>query len=172
MERLNFSWLVEGKIAGHGGPISEEKLRYLKSRGLGALVRLAEEPIAQVTTEQVARVGLDDLHLPVPDFSAPTIGQIERALSFILDSIGNGKAVGVSCGAGYGRTGTILACYLVNRGWAADRAIQEVRSKRPGSIETEEQEKTIRVFAAHHRTGTDQEKHHRELGKSFLDSLI
>ena len=149
MERLNLSWLIEGEIAGHRGPISEAELEYLKSCGIAALVRLVEEHLARVTSEQVRRVGLDDLHLPVADFHAPTIEQIELALSFIGDSVANGKAVGVSCGAGYGRTGTILACYLVSKGWSADEAINQVRSKRPGSIEIGEQQKVIGQFEAH-----------------------
>jgi len=149
LERLNFSWLIEGEVAGHRGPASQEELEYLKSHGVAALVRLVEKHLARVTPEQVMQVGLDDLHLPVDDFHAPAIEQIELALNFIRDSVAEGKAVGVSCGAGYGRTGTILACYLVSEGWAADEAINQVRSKRPGSIEIGEQEKAIRKFEVH-----------------------
>jgi len=149
MERLNLSWLIDGEIAGHRGPISEPELEYLKTCRVAALVRLAEEHLTRVTSEQVKQVGLEDLHLPVDDFHAPTIEQIELALNFIGDSIAKGKAVGVSCGAGYGRTGTILACYLVSKGLSADEAINQVRSKRPGSIEIGEQEKVIRQFEAH-----------------------
>ena len=149
MERLNLSWLIDGEIAGHRGPISEAELEYLKSCRVAALVRLVEEHLTRVTSEQVKQVGLEDLHLPVDDFHAPTIEQIELALNFIRDYIAKGKAVGVSCGAGYGRTGTILACYLISKGLSADEAINQVRSKRPGSIEIGEQEKVIRQFEAH-----------------------
>jgi len=38
------------------------------------------------------------------------------------------------CRGGYGRTGTMLACYLVSRGWEAEKAMAEVRRRRPGSI--------------------------------------
>ncbi len=147
MERLNFSWLVENEIAGHREPASDEDLRYLKSRGVGTLVRLVETHLSQLASEQVARVEFADLHSPVPDYGAPPISQIEQILHFIRDSIVKGRAVGVCCGQGYGRTGTILACYLVSKGWTADKAVLEVRSKRPGSIETPVQEETIRLFA-------------------------
>ena len=56
---------------------------------------------------------------------------------------------GVSGWARLGRTGIILACYLVSQGSNADRAIKEVRDKRPGSIEKEEQEKAIGAYASH-----------------------
>ncbi|MBA7481478.1 hypothetical protein ES707_16952 [subsurface metagenome] len=147
MESLNFSWLVKNEIAGHREPVSDGELRYLKDCGLGALVRLVETHLSQVTSEQVARVGLADLHSPVPDYGTPPILKMEKILDFIRDSVAVGRAVGVCCGHGYGRTGTILACYLVSKGWTADEAIGEVRLKRPGSIETETQEETIRLLA-------------------------
>ena len=158
MESLNFSWLVKNEIAGHREPASDEELRYLKNYGVGALLRLVETHLVQVTPEQVARVGFAEFHSPVPDFGTPTIPQIEQILNFIGDSVAKGRAVGVCCGQGYGRTGTILACYLVSKGWAADRAIWEVRSKRPGSIEISEQEEAIRLFAERHRARADKEK--------------
>ena len=147
MESLNFSWLVENEIAGHREPASDEELRCLKDCGVGALVRLVEKLLSQVTSEQVARAGMTDLHSPVPDYGAPPVSEIEKILDFIEDSVAKGRVVSVCCGQGYGRTGTILACYLVSKGWTADKAIREVRSKRPGSIETGTQEETIRLFA-------------------------
>lgn len=158
MEKLNFSWLVENEIAGCRESASDGELRYLKDCGLGALVRLVEKHLSQVTSEQVARARFAELHSPIPDYGAPAISQIEKILDFIRDSVARGRAVGVCCGHGYGRTGTILACYLVGEGWTADEAIQEVRVKRPGSIETEAQEETVRLFAEHQSTGVDGEK--------------
>ncbi len=69
-------------------------------------------------------------------------------VDFINKSISEGKPVGVSCGAGLGRTGTVLACYLVSLGHSAEVAIGMVRTKRPGSIETETQEEAIKEYAA------------------------
>lgn len=57
------------------------------------------------------------------------------------------QAVGVHCALGFGRTGTMLACYLVKeRRLAAGDAIAEIRRLRPGSIETYEQEKAVFQF--------------------------
>ena len=151
---MNFSWVIDGKIAGHRGLTSEDELRHLKSCGVAALVRLIEDHEAEVTPEEIKRVGLDDLHLQVTDYCAPTIEQIEQALEFIEGFIAEGRGVGVSCWQGYGRTGTILACYLVSKGWGSETAIQEVRSKRPGSIMVGGQEGVIRQFAAHHENKT------------------
>lgn len=56
-------------------------------------------------------------------------------------------AVGVHCAMGCGRTGTILACYLVaSEGYSANDAIIEARKRRKGSIETRRQEQAVRDY--------------------------
>nr|CAH8848374.1 unnamed protein product [Trichobilharzia regenti] len=75
------------------------------------------------------------------------------SLSFILDtvvviqfSILKGK-VAIHCHAGLGRTGVIIACYLVfNNRISAGEAIRYVRFRRPGSIQTQNQVESIYQF--------------------------
>jgi atypical dual specificity phosphatase len=50
-----------------------------------------------------------------------------------------------------GRTGVVLACYLVAKGQTPQNAIARVRRLRPGSIETDEQEQSVIEFARRHR---------------------
>ncbi|MDO8490581.1 MAG: dual specificity protein phosphatase family protein [Dehalococcoidia bacterium] len=147
MTNLNFSWIIDGKLAGHQGPSSVQDLVWLKKQGMLALVRMAEEHKAQVTGSQVEQVGLWDCHEPVPDFTAPNPGQVNKMVNFITKSLSEGRPVGVSCGAGIGRTGTILACYLVSQGYEAGAAMDEVRAKRPGSIERKSQEEAVKAYA-------------------------
>jgi len=147
MERLNFSWLVEGEIAGHSAPMSEEDLLYLKSKGIEALVRIVENRKMRVTPTQIEKLGLADCHEPVPDFTPPDQDQIDRMVAFIEKQVAERRPVGVSCGAGIGRTGTVLACFLVKKCKAAEEAMEEVRRKRGASIETEEQKEAVRIYA-------------------------
>lgn len=51
------------------------------------------------------------------------------------------------CKHGLGRTGTMLACYLVKtRAISGEEAIKTIRRLRPGSIETREQERAVLEF--------------------------
>ncbi|XP_058881696.1 dual specificity protein phosphatase 23b isoform X1 [Acipenser ruthenus] len=60
------------------------------------------------------------------------------------------QGVAVHCLHGHGRTGTMLACYLVkNRKITGVDAIHEIRRLRHGSIETQDQEKTVVQFHHH-----------------------
>lgn len=134
-------------LAGHEAISSDEDIAFLKKQGIRSLGRMAEGKNAVRMGEKVMASGLTELHIPVQDFTAPTQDQIATMVNFISKSIAKGQSVAVSCGAGYGRTGTILACYLVKRCLSAEQAISEVRTKRPSSIETPEQEEAIRNYA-------------------------
>lgn len=153
MSCLNLSWILDGQLAGHAAPTSGQDLVWLKGQGILSLVRMAEAHAAMVSGAQIARLGLFDCHEPVPDYRAPTQEQIDRMINFITSSLAAGRPVGVSCTAGLGRTGTILACYLVTTGQDAGAAMNEVRARRPRSIETKEQERAVKEYAARMRTG-------------------
>ncbi|AKG53314.1 cyclindependent kinase inhibitor [Dehalogenimonas sp. WBC-2] len=146
--RLNFSWVIEGQLAGHQGVVNIDDLRWLKQQGIQAMVRLIEKNQAEVTAEQIEAMGIWDCHEPITDFGAPTPEQIDRIIRFIQKAEEAGRPVSVSCRAGIGRTGTILACVLVSKGYDADTAIKEVSKKRSGSIEMKNQELAVHEYAA------------------------
>ncbi|MDR4508834.1 MAG: dual specificity protein phosphatase family protein [Candidatus Brocadiaceae bacterium] len=137
----NFSWLIQGEIAGMAKPIAlAEDLEFLKNEGIDAIVSLTEYPLHIALLEEF---GFNSKHIPIVDLSPPTLTQIEEFVTYVAKMISSGKRVVVHCDAGIGRTGTMLACYLVCKGYNAETAIEEVRKKRPGSVETVEQEETI-----------------------------
>ena len=140
----DFSWLIENEIAGMGRPLDLRKdLEFLQDQGIGGIVSLTETPLQQ---SLINEFGFEYRHLPVPDFTAPDHIQIEQFITFVRRINRKKRAVVCHCFAGRGRTGTMLACYLVSRGRAAKEAIREVRRIRPGSIETASQEEAVEHY--------------------------
>jgi len=163
-----FYWLVENGIAGCSRPGAEERARgwnpfsrgpsggellealdrdlgWLRGRDIGAVLSLTETPLVE---EVIARHGLDVLHLPVPDMTAPLPEQFQRALTFIDWQRALGRAVAVHCLVGQGRTATILAAYLIRGGTEPGDAIDRLRAICPGAIGSPEQERALHAFAA------------------------
>ncbi|RKZ17243.1 protein phosphatase [bacterium] len=143
-----FSWIEQDHLAAMPRPGTrralDEDLEFLEMSGITILVSLTAEPIEP---EALARHGIDGLHLPVEDFTPPTLEQIDRFLSEVERARLEGRGIGIHCTAGKGRTGTMLAAYLVSQGQSAADAIAEVRRLRPGSVETREQEERVSEFA-------------------------
>ncbi|MDD4029531.1 MAG: nucleoside triphosphate pyrophosphohydrolase [Caldisericia bacterium] len=83
---------------------------------------------------------VDILHVPIPDFSTPTPLQFRKLLRHWAFYRFCKLPVYMHCMGGFGRAGTMAACYLMMQGETAAGAIKKVRKLRPGAIETKEQE--------------------------------
>jgi atypical dual specificity phosphatase len=142
----NFGWVVDGKLAGSGMPVTKDEFDWAVEQGIGAVLTVKEDPLP----EKWVNGSVDYLHLEVVDFGAPEIEDIARAIEFIELQNANSKPVMVHCAAGKGRTGVILACYLVkNEGLSPQQAIEKIRAMRPGSIQSESQEWAIAMYEKH-----------------------
>ncbi len=143
----NFSFIVPESLAGMALPGRAGNLTYdlefLAKQGIKAIVTLTESSIPE---NHLQKEKMEYLHIPIPDFSPPSLAEIEKFIAFAEKMIEQKKAVLVHCYAGIGRTGTMLACYLVKQGMGAQEAILEVRRRRPGSIETSKQEEIIWAY--------------------------
>jgi atypical dual specificity phosphatase len=137
----NFSWLEESKLAGCARPESEAELKELKSEGIKVIISLTGTPLYP---EPLNRLGFDYLHSHIS--GAPSPIQLHEIIQFIREQNAQSKPVLVHCAEGKGRTGTVLAAYLVYKGLSTDDAIKKVRETRPGSIQNLEQENVIRIF--------------------------
>jgi atypical dual specificity phosphatase len=96
---------------------------------------------------QLAPLGFVYRHIPVVDGTAPGQAQVDEFVGFVDEMLCRGRAVLVHCQGGYGRTGTMLACYLVSREWGAEEAMAEVRARRPGSIVPQVQQACVVEYA-------------------------
>ena len=142
---MNSNLLNYFEINGIGGcalPRSINDICRLKAEeNIGSILTLTKHALNSEWLE-----GLIYLHIPVQDFCPPTIEQLNLCVDFLKDCLEANKKPVVHCMMGYGRTGTILAAYLISQGMTANDAIAAVRQKRPGAIETYEQEDILFVF--------------------------
>lgn len=104
-----------------------EDLLKLKEQGIIALVNLRQEA---TESELFARqLGLAYLHLPIIDWHAPSLEQVEQFLDFIQQK--EHKPTLVHCAAGVGRTGVMVACYRLARAVPLKQAITLTDSEGP-----------------------------------------
>ena len=134
-----FSWLIENKLAGSGIPTSINEVEWVIEQGVKSIVTVREEPLDDDWVKDV-----NYLHIMSNDMGIPEFDDLTHAIDFIHRMITNNEPVMVHCLAGLGRTGTLLACYLVKyQKMSADDAIRKVREERPGSIQSYPQEEII-----------------------------
>jgi atypical dual specificity phosphatase len=147
LRRDRGTWIEPHRLLACAYPRTEAALAGLAARGVSVLINLHER---RHDPARLARFGLAEIHLPVPDFAPPTPTQLAAGIAAIERSMASDQVVAVHCGAGLGRTGTLLACFLVARGYRADEAIARIRALRPGSVETSGQVAAVRAYARCH----------------------
>lgn len=132
-------WILPGRLLASRIPPDLSYLLMFNEMGVSSALNLTE---MDWPGEWKRSWGGDYMHIPVDDFGIPTKEQAMIALRFIEERLSKG-AVMVHCFAGLGRTGTIIALYLVESGMGPQDAVELVRSRRPGSLEVPEQEEFV-----------------------------
>lgn len=150
-----FYWVIPNSLAGSGRPgyrgrsgtleQLETDLVWLRQQGIEAIVSMTETALE---AEIIARHGFKMIHLPVIDMTPPSPEQITAALAFIDEQRAQLRPVVVHCLMGQGRTGTILAAYLIRDGLSPERAVAELREVCPHAVENRDQEAALAAFAA------------------------
>ena len=119
----NFSFVIDGVLAGMERPGTFSKLRddleFLKLHKIHAIVSLTETPLERAFIDEF---GFRYLHLPIADFTAPSIEQIEKFLTFQRKAEADTLATVVHCGAGLGRTVVVVVVPPVRRSLATSTA--------------------------------------------------
>jgi hypothetical protein len=151
-------WVIPGVLAGmpmpfinperrlnSGGALNayEDELPELYSAGIRAVVGLLNIPSDAAVFESA---GFAFLCLPVPDGGPPTLEQATEFVRFANKQSKAQRPVAVHCEAGLGRTGTMLAVYLIAQGDSAEAAIRRIREVEKGAVETSRQIQFLEQF--------------------------
>ena len=137
--------MIKGKLAGSARPENEAQLRWLKGAGIKAIVCLSKE--RPLDDKQVKRLGFEYLFIPVKDFTAPKQEDIAEFIRFTSQMIDENLPVMVCCGAGIGRTGAMLAAYLVSQCASPEEALRQIAEKRGVGVESYAQKEAIFEYA-------------------------
>lgn len=140
----NFSWITEGKLAGSGLPVTQDEFKWILDKGIKSIVTVREVPLP---SRWIDGTEIDYLHLMVEDYGVPNMEVLDEAVNYMDNKIQSGKPVLVHCAAGKGRTGALLAAYMIKKEYlTAEQAIEKVRVMRPGSVQSVTQETALSMY--------------------------
>ncbi|THU03670.1 ATP-binding cassette domain-containing protein [Lampropedia puyangensis] len=138
-----FRWVVADRLAGVSIPgllnDAHQDLQGLQGVGIDTLLNLTEVPFDGAL---LAQYGIKGLFVPIPDMEAPSVEQALGLCELLDVQLAQQAHLAVHCKAGQGRTGTVLALYLMWRSkgaWTAAQAIAAMRRIDSGWIQSERQ---------------------------------
>jgi atypical dual specificity phosphatase len=146
----NFSWIIEGRLAGSDVAITFSQYRWLLKQGIRAIVTVRQKPLPSewLTQRSIGKSGysINYFHLKVEHKNVPSLEELDNMVGYIQNQINNEKnPVTVHCSGGKGRTGAILAAYLIEvQDLSAWEAIRQTRKSHQGSTDSKRQE--IRLY--------------------------
>ncbi len=153
-----FLWLLKGKLAGTPLPgvffEQDYDLKALQRVGITHLISTTQKP---VSVEKLKLFNIQGNSFPIKDMGIPTLEQAIKVCEHIDHAINNNGIVAVHCRAGLGRTGTVLALYLIWKKSDALSALEKVRIIEPRWIQSDQQVKFLDVFSNYIREKTSQQ---------------
>jgi protein tyrosine phosphatase (PTP) superfamily phosphohydrolase (DUF442 family) len=130
-----------------GGFLAPGDVDELSALGIRAVVNVSRELVDPSAALRAA--GIDYLRVPCWDTRAPSLGDAERGVRFMEDTIAGGKSVYVHCASGVGRSVALTVCYLATRGGLDPvAAVDAIQRRRPRIAMSTSQRRFVADFIA------------------------
>jgi cell division cycle 14 len=140
----DLNWIIPGKILAFAGPCDRPSYskhspnfyyNYFKDHNVTSIIRLNDP---EYDSAGFTKLGFQHHDLIFPDGYPPTSSIAAKFIKIVDEAKG---AVAVHCYAGIGRTGTLIAAYLMARyNFTTQMAVAWTRICRPGSVIGEQQD--------------------------------
>jgi protein-tyrosine phosphatase len=131
----------------------EDEVQGWKDAGLDVVVSLltpSEESELGLHDEAkiVRQQGLTFINFPIPDYSVPASkAETQVLVSELREHLAGGKAIGIHCRQGIGRSSLVAACVLVTAGESAGDAFEQIQNARGVKVpDTAEQKEWVASF--------------------------
>lgn len=145
---MGLRWVLPRRLGGMHQPgllgDIDGDLQALAQLGVTHLVSLIESPLA---LEGVDNAGIRVTWFPIDDMRAPDIEACRALLDTLCRDFDSGDNLLFHCRGGLGRTGLMLACFLIaHRDMSAAQAIEHVRKINPNYIQSQVQIDFVKAF--------------------------
>jgi protein-tyrosine phosphatase len=136
-------WITE-KIAVGTAPSSKAALKTIQRAGVEVILNLCAECGNLHEVERAA--GFIVYWLPISDGYVPELDEMDDALEWLNSHIESGKKALVHCRFGVGRSGTVIAAYLLKKGLSLNHVLEKMK-RTPAAPTNRDQIKLLFEYA-------------------------
>jgi protein-tyrosine phosphatase len=136
-------WITE-EIAVGTAPSSKSALKTIQRGGIEVILNLCAECGNLHEVERAA--GFIVYWLPIPDAYIPELDEMDEALEWLNGHLESGKKALVHCRFGVGRSGTVIAAYLLKKGLSLEHVLEKMK-RTPATPTSRDQIKLLFEYA-------------------------